>query len=101
MRRLKLAWTIGLVSVAVLAQQTSRLLPNIDGHYHIQTVTFADRDWRLDDFSYVGYYLGTRNLGDVPPNEFPVDPADDITDSVQAAIEAAHPSRDIHRFSVD
>lgn len=89
MRRLKLVWAIGLASVAVLAQQTSQLLPNIDGHYRIQTVNFAGRDWRLDDFSYVGYYLGTRNLGDVPANQFPVAPADDITDAVQAAIEAA------------
>jgi hypothetical protein len=89
MRPLKLVWVVGLLSVGVLAQQTSQLLPRLDGHYRIQTVNFADRDWRLDDFSYVGYYLGTRALGEVPPNEFLVDPADDITDAVQAAIEAA------------
>ena len=89
MRWLKLVWVVGLLSVAVLAQQTSQLLPRVDGHYRIQSVNFAERDWRLDAFSYVGYYLGTRALGEVPPNEFPVDPADDITDAVQAAIEAA------------
>src|SRR5260370_33439584 len=93
MRWLKLVWVVGLVGAAVLAQQTSQLLPRIDGHYRIQTVNFAERDWRLDDFSYVGYYLGTRALGEVPPNEFPVDPADDITDAVQAAIEAAGAAR--------
>src|SRR5258708_38080823 len=89
MRWLKWVWVLGLVGAEVLAQQTSQLLPRVDGHYRIQTVNFADRDWRLDDFSHVGYYLGTRALGEVPPNEFTVDPADDITDAVQAAIEAA------------
>src|SRR5216684_4140082 len=89
MRQLKLVWVVGLLSVAVLAQQTSQLLPRVDGHYTIQTVNFADRDWRLDDFSYVGYYLGTRNLAEVPPNEFPVNATGDITDAVQEAIEAA------------
>jgi hypothetical protein len=89
MGRLKLVWVAGLLSVVVLAQQNSQLLPRVNGHYQIQTVTFADRDWRLDDFSYVGYYLGTRKLGDVPSNDFQVEPSDDITDAVQMAVEAA------------
>ncbi len=45
-----------LASAAVQAQQTSQLLPLVDGRYTIQTVSFAGRDWRLDDFSYAGYY---------------------------------------------
>src|SRR5713101_6388541 len=89
MRSLRLLWLLGLVSAAALAQQTSQLLPLVDGRYTIETVNFADRDWRLDDFSYAGYYLGTRNLAEVPPNEFPVNATGDITDDVQEAIEAA------------
>src|SRR5258707_13614399 len=93
MRGLKLVWVVGLLSVAVLAQQTSQLLPRIDGHYRIQTVNFADRDWRLDDFSYVGYYLGTRALGEMPPNEITGHPPDHITDAGRAAVDAARGAR--------
>src|SRR5260370_3437967 len=65
MRGLKLVWGVGLLSVAVLAQHSSPLLPRIDGHYRIQTVNFAERDWRLGDFCHVGYSLGPAPLGDV------------------------------------
>lgn len=65
-----------LASAAARAQQTSQLLPLVDGRCAIQTVSFAGRDCRLDDFSYADYYLGARDLGD-------------ITAAVQEAISAA------------
>ena len=91
MRRLRLMafLCVLLASAAARAQQISQLLPLVDGRYTIQTVNFAGRDWRLDDFSYAGYYLGARNLGDVPSREFPVNATGDITIAVQDAINAA------------
>jgi hypothetical protein len=76
-------------SLLAQAQPTSSLLPLIDGRYTIQTVRFANQDWRLDDFSYAGYYLGTRSLGDVPPLDFRVTATGDITTAVQQAVDAA------------
>src|ERR1700680_4209171 len=65
----------------------SQLLPNISGKYTAQTVSFAGRTWTLDDFSYVGYYLGTKSPGSVPCNVVNVTATGDITQAVQAAID--------------
>jgi uncharacterized protein (TIGR03437 family) len=65
----------------------SQLLPNVGGKYTAQAVNFAGRTWSLDDFSYVGYYLGTKSLGSVPCNVVNVTATGDITQAVQAAID--------------
>jgi uncharacterized protein (TIGR03437 family) len=66
----------------------SQLLPNVGGKYTAQPVSFAGRTWSLDDFSYVGYYLGTKSLGSVPCNVVNVTATGDITQAVQAAIDS-------------
>jgi len=65
---------------------TSRLFPFVDGHYAIQTVNFAGRDWRFDDYSYAGYFLGQQSLGSVPCNVMTVSATGDISQAVQDAI---------------
>ena len=65
---------------------TSRLFPFVDGHYAIQTVNFAGRNWRLDDYSYTGYFLGQQSLGTVPCNVVTVSATGDISQAVQDAI---------------
>src|SRR5579864_3973696 len=67
----------------------SQLLPNISGKYTAQTVSFAGRSWGLDDYSYVGYYLGTKSIGSVPCNVVNVTATGDITQAVQAAVDSA------------
>ena len=66
----------------------SRLLPLINGQFAEQTITFAGRTWTLDDYSYAGYFLGTKSLGSVPCNLADVMGPGDITQLVQAAVEA-------------
>jgi len=89
-RRFLIFLTIaGLGSVSTSAQSwSSQLLPNVAGKYTAQTVSFAGRAWSLDDFSYVGYYLGTKSLGSVPCNVVNVTATGDITQAVQAAINS-------------
>jgi uncharacterized protein (TIGR03437 family) len=67
----------------------SQLLPNVSGKFTPQMVSFAGRSWSLDDYSYVGYYLGTKSLGLLPCNEVNVTATGDITQAVQAAIDSA------------
>jgi hypothetical protein len=38
----------------------SRLFPKVDGKFTIRSISFAGREWTLDDFSYVGYRLGVE-----------------------------------------
>ncbi|HEV3112896.1 MAG TPA: hypothetical protein VGY99_20610, partial [Candidatus Binataceae bacterium] len=57
----------------------SQLLPNVSGKFTPQMVSFAGRSWSLDDYSYVGYYLGTKSLGLLPCNEVNVTATGDIT----------------------
>ena len=60
----KLLVTFLIFVTAALAQSwNSRLLSNVNGIYTPQTVSFASRNWTLDDFSYAGYFLGTKSLG--------------------------------------
>lgn len=73
---------------AALAPWNSALFPLINGKYHIQTASFAGRDWRLDDFSYVGYYLGQRTLGQVPCKVIRITHGGDISAEVQQAVNA-------------
>lgn len=78
-----------LLAGAALAQSwNSRLLPNTNGTYTPQTVNFSGRSWRLDDFSYAGYFLGTKSIGSVPCNVANVTVTGDITSAVQAAINS-------------
>src|SRR5713101_5092417 len=62
-----IAFTSALVATSLTAQVpwTSELFPKVNGKYTVEAVHFAGRDWRLDDYSYVGYYLGQRSLGSV------------------------------------
>src|SRR5580698_8933141 len=82
-----------LIPALALAQSAgtwnSRLLPNVNGSFTPQAVNFAARNWNLDDFSYAGYYLGTKSLGSVPCNVVNVTATGDITSAVQAAINTA------------
>ncbi|HXP86075.1 MAG TPA: hypothetical protein VN841_15225 [Bryobacteraceae bacterium] len=64
----------------------SRLLPNVNGAFVPQTVNFAARKWVLDDFSYAGYFLGSKSLGSVPCNVANITATGDISAAVQAAI---------------
>ena len=66
----------------------SQLLPSLGGKYTAQTVSFAGRSWNLDDFSYVGYYLGTKSLGSVPCKVVNVTATGDITQAVQVAVNS-------------
>jgi len=90
MRRfLVLLGIAGLGWVAASAQSwNSQMLPNVGGKYTAQTVSFASRTWSLDDFSYVGYYLGTKSLGSVPCNVVNITATGDITRAVQAAVNS-------------
>jgi uncharacterized protein (TIGR03437 family) len=77
----------GLGSLSTSAQSwSSQLLPNVGGKYTSQTVSFAGHAWSLDDFSYVGYYLGTKSLGSVPCNIVKVTATGDITQALQVAV---------------
>jgi len=58
------------------------------GTYTAQPVSFAGRTWSLDDFSYAGYYLGTKSLGSVPCNVVNITATGDITQAVQAAVDS-------------
>ncbi len=81
----------GLALPTALAQAqswNSQLLPNLGGKYAAQTVTFAGRTWALDDFSYVGYYLGTKSLGSIPCNVVNITATGDITQPLQAAVDS-------------
>ena len=77
----------GLSSATSMGQSwNSQLLPNVGGKYTAQAVNFAGRTWSLDDFSYAGYYLGTKSLGSVPCNVVNISATGDITQAVQAAV---------------
>src|SRR5260370_40001137 len=77
----------GLASVTCTAQSwNSTLFPNVNGKYESQPVSFAGRTWALEDFSYVGYYLGTRTLGSVPSNVVKITATGDITLAVRAPL---------------
>jgi uncharacterized protein (TIGR03437 family) len=81
----------GLALPTALAQAqswNSQLLPNLGGKYAAQTVTFAGRTWALDDFSYVGYYLGTKSLGSIPCNIVNITATGDITQPLQAVVDS-------------
>jgi len=65
----------------------SRLLPFTDGQFAAATIDFAGRTWTLDDYSYAGYFLGTRSLGSVPCNPVAVTGSGDMTQAVQAAVD--------------
>jgi uncharacterized protein (TIGR03437 family) len=80
------SFAIIIASAAIAQSWNSRLLPNVNGTFTPQTVNFAGRNWTLDDFSYAGYYLGTKSLGSVPCNVVNVTATGDITTAVQAAI---------------
>jgi uncharacterized protein (TIGR03437 family) len=78
-----------LIACAAAGQSwNSNLLPNVSGTFTPQTVNFASRSWALDDFSYAGYFLGTKSLGSVPCNVVNVTATGDITAAVQAAINS-------------
>ena len=66
-KQLRLIAFTALVATSLTAQVpwTSELFPKVNGKYTAKTVHFAGRDWRLDDYSYAGYYLGQRSLGSV------------------------------------
>src|SRR5262249_41145020 len=68
----------------------SQLLPKIGGKYVSRTVNFGGRDWKLDDFSYVGYKLGETPLATVPCHKVLQISATnaDISKELQAAIDA-------------
>jgi uncharacterized protein (TIGR03437 family) len=86
----KLLVTFLIFVTAALAQSwNSRLLSNVNGIYNPQTVSFASRNWTLDDFSYAGYFLGTKSLGSVPCNVVNVTATGDIAAALQAAINTA------------
>jgi hypothetical protein len=68
----------------------SQLFPKRNGKFTIQTVSFAGRDWRLDDFSYVGYGLGEQPLGGDPCRRvIVIKGSGDISAELQAAIDEA------------
>ncbi len=79
-----------IVFTAMAFAQTwnSRLLPNAGGTFSPQTVAFAGRNWALDDFSYAGYFLGSKSLGSVPCHVVNITATGDITAAVQAAINS-------------
>src|SRR5260370_38593810 len=75
----------GFTAMSSIAQSwNSRLFPNVNGKYTEQQVSFAGRSWALEDFSYAGYYLGTKSLGSVPCNVVQVTATGDITQAVRA-----------------
>ncbi len=79
----------GFTAMSSIAQSwNSRLFPNVNGKYTEQQVSFAGRSWALEDFSYAGYYLGTKSLGSVPCNVVQVTATGDITQAVQAAVDS-------------
>src|SRR5260370_12757879 len=79
----------GFSAMSSIAQYwNSRLFPNVNGKYTEQEVSFAGRSWALEDFSYAGYYLGTKSLGSVPCNVVQVTATGDITQAVQAAVDS-------------
>lgn len=65
----------------------SLLLPLSGGKYTPQTVGFAGRAWWLDDYSYAGYFLGTKSLGSVVCNIVDVTGSGDITQALQTAVD--------------
>ncbi|HYW48895.1 MAG TPA: hypothetical protein VE959_38885 [Bryobacteraceae bacterium] len=80
---------LALTAATALAQSwTSQLFPRVNGKYSTQAVTFAGRQWALDDYSFAGYYLGARSPGSVPCNVKTVTAVGDITSALQAAIDA-------------
>jgi hypothetical protein len=80
--------TIFVASDKEVPPWNSRLLPLIDGQYTAATIQFSGRTWTLDDYSYVGYFLGTRSLGSVVCNPIDVSASGDITQALQAAVNA-------------
>ena len=79
-----------LIAAGAAAQSwNSRLLPLTNGTFTPVTVSFAGRSWVLDDFSYVGYFLGAKSLGSVPCNIVNVAGAGDITQAIQTAVDTA------------
>jgi uncharacterized protein (TIGR03437 family) len=77
-----------LSASAAEATWNSRLLPNTNGTFAPQAVSFAGRDWALDDFSYAGYFLGAKSPGSVPCNVVNVTASGDITAAVQSAVNS-------------
>ena len=68
----------------------SQLFPKHNGKFTIHTVTFAGRDWTLDDFSYTGYRLGEQALGGEPCRKvFLIKAKGDISAELQTAIDEA------------
>lgn len=64
----------------------SPLFPYVNGKFSNQEVEFAGRTWKLDDFSYVGYYRGERTLANVSCNVVTFSGSGDITSLVQKAV---------------
>jgi hypothetical protein len=62
------AIAIGSIPMAGAADASweSQLFPKKNGRFGTEIVTFAGRQWILDDFSYVGYRLGEQDLGGDP-----------------------------------
>lgn len=57
--------------------------------YRANTVNYGGRDWRLPDYSFVGYQLGGKALAsDIPCTSRTVTATGDITTALQAAIDA-------------
>ncbi|MEO7144600.1 MAG: glycosyl hydrolase family 28-related protein, partial [Bryobacteraceae bacterium] len=68
---------------------TSRLLTTDHGAYIPAQVNFSGRAWKLDDYSYAGYFLGASSPGTMPCNAINVTATGDITAALQAAVDAA------------
>jgi signal peptidase I len=66
----------------------SRLLPLIQGKFVIQPVTYAGQTWSIDDYSYVGYLLGAKNLAAVPINRAGITKTGNITRELQDTIDS-------------
>jgi len=67
----------------------SQLLPKVDGKFVPQSVDFAGRSWKLDDFSFVGYRLGAEALANVPRgNAATIAGTGDISAEVQSDIDS-------------
>ncbi len=66
----------------------SQLLPKVDGKFVPRSVDFAGRSWKLDDFSFVGYRLGTDALANVPRgNPATIAGTGDISAELQSDID--------------
>ena len=75
-------------SCATAETWNSQLFPKADGKFTIRTVSFAGREWTLDDFSYTGYRLGEESLGNVPCRKLVrITGKGDISAELQRAID--------------